>query len=734
MRFDWLQPFLPPDFEGDLPGLWEAFAEESSDANPHGFVAFLFHEGVIKGAAARTALISGDVALTLGMPVAQGHEQLGIIGRGAMGEVVVARDSVLRRAVALKRHVGDEGKAQFLAEAQLTAQLDHPGIVPVYGFDGGGKLGYSMKLIAGGNLEDHVRETREALDRGETLDDAHDLQGRLALFLHVCDAMAYAHEHGVVHRDLKPENIMVGDFNEVLVADWGIAHLIGPDDPQPTPESIVAKSTRERSGRIVGTPVYMSPEQASGNAHALRPPSDQYSLGLILQELVTLKQACPAAEPKEAILAARAAERAPMGPSRQEQVPPELRAIVDRATSPWPGDRYPGVSELAADVRRFVQGEEVHAYPDTPVRAVWRRLQKRPVAVMGGILAVVLVAGTATTLSLFNALQTEQNAQEQQRVLADLVGRVTRHGQSIDRRLNAVERLVESLTEAVASRLRLPSAELPPTPYTPSMIGAPDGPADAHFSERYNQIVSLAHPVAVWPPDVEPASLLASRIRLGDLDEIFDALLLRSFGRAPHEIPPKDRPELFRDELHLMWAYLQLADGLMLSFPGNENWPDDYDGRARPWYQQTIGSLGPRFGELLPDATGSGYLLPCNQAFYGDEGELLGVTGLDLSMDEVIATMEVPDLGAAHVAMLLDEEGRVLLTSLEKGAASAVSMQGQRTKERHPVGVPELEHAVRAGTGSGFVRHGEDLYLYSALNAVPWTLVVQVDADTARIN
>ncbi len=729
MDLHWLRRLLPQDLPGDLEAHWRRFAETTPDPNPHGFVLFLFHEGLIDGRTARRVLVSGDVALSLGRPATRGHERLGVIGRGAMGEVIVARDSVLRRAVALKRHVGQAGQGQFLAEAQITAQLDHPGVVPVYGFDGSGELGYSMKLIRGGNLCDYLDRARRFHDAGEAPDVAHALEARLELFLRVCDAVAYAHDSGVVHRDLKPENIMVGDFHEVLVADWGIAHLIGPEDPQPSPESIAARSTAERSCRILGTPLYMSPEQASGSAHVLRPATDQYSLGLILYELVTLCRANQADEPREVILRASRAEKAPMvHHDASVAVHPALEAIVDRATRPWPDDRYPGVQELAADVRRFLLGEEVHAWPDTPLRATWRRLQRHPVGVMAGLLALVLGAALLTTGSLLQALQTERQAQEQRQTIAGLLGEVTRQGQVLDRQLVEVELLLEGLAVAVASRLQLPPGDVDADPYRPADLGTPTGPPDAARSARYDQVVSFDSPVFVVPPDVPPASLLDSRQRLGDIDDVMKSLLLRSAGADPGALEPEERAALLRAEAQLMWAYLQLEDGLMINYPGNANYPEDYDGRRRPWYRDVVGTLGPRWGRLYPDATGTGYLLPCNQAIYGADGRFLGVAGLDLSMDQVIATIGVSGIEGLEHSLLVDREGRVLLSTLEEGLDSEVSIQGHRTKERAPIGVPELEEAARAGAPSGFVQQGGDLYVFAGLKNVPWMLVARIDA------
>ena len=137
-------------------------------------------------------------------------------------------------------------------------------------------------------------------------------------------------------------------------------------------------------------------------------------------------------------------------------------------------------------------------------------------------------------------------------MLSDLVGQVTEHGNRLDRRLVQVELLLESLTESVVSRLELPSGSGTPAPYLPRMLGTPEGPADVAFSERYNQVITRAHPVWLHGPDVDPETLWESRVRLADLGEVFEELLLRSVGKAPSEVPRDRRPAVFQDELHLM--------------------------------------------------------------------------------------------------------------------------------------------------------------------------------------
>jgi serine/threonine protein kinase len=226
---------------------------------------------------------------------------MSVLGRGGMGVVYLAHDSMLDRDVALKIVERPQDEPN---EARILARLEHPGIVPVHDFGElpDGRLFYAMKRVRG-----------DRLDRWMAA--GHELTDRLGVFLRVCDAVAFAHAQGVIHRDLKPENVMVGEFGEVLVLDWGLA-LRNAD----------CGLRIERAA--AGTPDYMAPEQASGDA-AVDHRADIFSLGAMLGAI---------------------ADTAP------------VLAIARKARAADPGDRYPDVPALSADISRFLAGLAVEAH------------------------------------------------------------------------------------------------------------------------------------------------------------------------------------------------------------------------------------------------------------------------------------------------------------------------------------------------------------------------------------
>jgi serine/threonine-protein kinase len=663
------------------------------------------------------------------------------LGSGGMGEVFTANDTVLNREIAVKvlPNKSSAGLARFVREAQITAQLSHPNVVPVYGLEetDQGNAALTMKLIRGDTFAEYIKQCEAAMGTRDYDHKRHGQSGRIEHFLRVCDAISYSHSRGVVHRDLKPENLMLGDYGEVYVMDWGIARLLGESEDGASFAqseassgseniSVDYKKAKTRVGAIMGTPRYMPPEQMGSDD--VGPKSDQFALGMVLFEMLTYCTPRKITGMNELIEKVYEGYRHCFAEVKQtEPVPLALQAIVNRATEKDPADRYPSVEEFSDDLRRFVHGEEVRARPDNFVRALWRRVRHRPIAVMSALLIALSTAAAVSTISLYRGLEAERLSSIRGQTLAALVAQVTQRANDFDTLLFQVEGLLEGV--ATSSREQLQYApEQPYQIYQPADLKGDNAPADLANIQRYQQRVSFNEFVAVLPPGVELDSVRSELFQLGGLKSVLRDTLLRSERIDASELKKEEADAILVEGTPIHWSYVCLENGTLLNYPGNEEYPVDYDARKRPWYVEAISKKhGANWGVVYADATGSGYLVTCNQPFYDQTGKLLGVAGVDLAMDTVIEQMNMLQLGGLRKTYLMDDSGSVVVSSEEKGRKTAISIGENKTKERSSLGIPELEEHVRKGTTSGFVIVGKEVLVFARLKGLPWTLVGRVE-------
>ncbi|MEE8526707.1 MAG: serine/threonine protein kinase [Thermoanaerobaculia bacterium] len=723
----------------DLRRRWDTYRQQGGDEDAAAFLAYLHRQELISTrdlcellGGSRLELEAGDRAATgsgswTGDGEADGggkYRFLSPVGSGAMGQVHAAKDLRLNRHVAVKEMNPAQARrpakvAEFLHEIQITAQLDHPNIVPVYDLEQGREHpAYSMKLVHGQTLADLIDGARELAERGAPVDDEHSLDTRLDHFLKVCDAVAYAHSRGVVHRDLKPENVMVGAFNEVYVMDWGLAKVIDEE--------------RHRApGEVLGTPAYMSPEQAVGDQELVGLLSDQYTLGLILFELAYLQRARGGSGLRVVALAAGGViDPVDRERSRSAKVSADLAAIIGKATAVAPAGRYADVEALADDLRRYQRGESTEARPDNRWRSLLRWMARHREVAMSAVLAVLLGAAALTIAALLDVQRVRQAAHQREARLSAHLSQVAEQAARAELYFLRLEGLLKGLADS-ALHLLISGAASPDRLYFSSDFDDPGtAPADLVTVPRYRTPVSFAWPSFTLVDGVRLADVRPTLERLIPLRHQFQRTFLGSFSETG-----RDRGELDA-MLHfgvapLIWAYVALEDGVHMSYPGHTGYPVGFDPRKRPWYGLGALSRQPTWGNPYIDVNGQGLILPCVEALVSPAGDerLLGVAGIELTFDLIIdALLQNPELDDVRETYLVDGRGRVMVSIGARDVAAPGGLHGNEELETETLAVPEVVAAVRQGR-SGFFEEDGELWVYQRLEALGWHLVVWSSGD-----
>jgi serine/threonine-protein kinase len=498
--------------------------------------------------------------------------KLRFLARGGLGEIYVADDLELQRDVVLKfiraRHrARTECQAQFQLEAEVTAKLDHPGVVPVYGIGRtpDGRACYAMRYIHGVTLDETIAQfhaPRTPRPDGPGARDlspfsaarASELHNLLMRFVTACKTIAYAHNRGIVHRDLKPDNIMLGKYGETLVVDWGLAMPVDRDDSarasgeETLMPSSGTSSSSGSTGGPVGTPAFMSPEQANGAI--VRPASDIFSLGATLYKLLTGHAPYSGESVHEVVTKARYGSFTP--PRRfDRRVPRPLAAICEKAMAVDPGQRYITAMELADDLERWLAGEPVTAYHESLSERLARWTLRHRIwtqAILTALVAVSLVVTLAAMMLRKSAdsERTARNSAETARTDAELAQKEAVKAQKDALRLSA-EFIAKSVGQDLLSRWLILEREAADAELA-SLVTTPfdDATNDAHDrvkawlanrKVRYDNSTAPAHAWALF----DRLGISRGRSPEGPINTLGKSFLFRDyFHGLGSDIDPKD--------------------------------------------------------------------------------------------------------------------------------------------------------------------------------------------------
>lgn len=730
-----LQPFVSP--QTDLNHEYIKFRTAFPEAELEAFWGYLFDQNLITSTHFQTLHTHTQIDLTT-MPIEEAesdfvyekpetpHELLGKIGEGAMGQIHLAKETDLRRKVAFKslhEKVSQDQAvlAAFLNEVQITAQLDHPNIVPIYSLEQteDHSLAYSMKLVQGKTLKDYITEAQKAYKQEEPLPEHVNQAHLLERFLDLCDAVYFAHSKGIIHRDLKPSNVMIGPYHELYLMDWGIARPIATMSDSPI--ELWYDEWPSESGKIIGTPRYLSPEQALGKNEQMDGRSDQFALGAILFELVCLKPAFRAKSHMDLLQKILRGQRQELSHAYGAYpIHKDLAAIINKAMATKRRHRYDSVAELAKDLRRFIQGKAVLARPESSLEKGVRWLNQRRQWVLTGLLTILALSAGVTIWNQYQEHQNLLQSRAKEQALNSWITRVYEQSQKIDTHFLKVEQALENLAATVKYHLlyNTPSQE-------PTYVQTQFRPPDLALAPYYNLPISVDWVITIPSYNAKESDYEIPLQKILPVRHHLKRMFSSDFSQPELLTAPEQRAMITTKGGPIIWMTIVLKEGVSLGYPGTD-FSGEFDGRQRPYYTLAAHKEGNHWGNPYVDVTGRGLMLPAARSIYDNQGEFLGVVALDSIFDFIIENLLSLPLSSVRKTYLVDPEARVVVDSSQKS-----KFREDKSKAYHEFKLPLFDHPkvvkdILKGQ-SGYLETPEKLLIYYPLPTLGWYYIVEAD-------
>ncbi len=666
------------------------------------------------------------------VPIQSVYEIQDKFAEGGQGIISKGKDKILQRYVAIKSLKSDfldnnEVISNFITEAKITAQLDHPSIIPLYSIQSSSidqGLHISMKLVHGHTLkelnEDTVLLCKQYRKTSIKEITQETLIERLEDFLKVCDAISFAHNKNIIHRDLKPENIMIGEFHEVYVMDWGIAIPY---------EKREEEEYSKKFGSISGTPGYIAPELVVGGIPT--PQSDQYSLGMILFELMTLKQGITGKNIEEIFYKTRDGQLETMEHRFSGcKVSKGLIAIIKKSTALIPEERYSSVEELADDIRHFMLNEEIKARPDNITQKCFRLISKHKNLAATLIMMILLCLSGVAIYALIKQNEAEKRSKIRALKLVDLHSSIENNAHSIDRHFFHIAHLLSRFADNAVIALKegktVKEKNYYPTSQFSNETQLPPGTA---YSTAYKRNINLFAFNYSLAPNLKLAKTKLQIKKIATLrPELLrylvnsdpDAMTLEKFSEGARKALTQGFP--------IRWMSIALSNGLMMTYPGNKGSGKSFDARERPWYKNTKNSKRQKWSKPYIDAFGLGVIISASKSLYDDRGHFHGVASLDMTFDYITNTLMKSK--ARHNSViaryLINEKGDIILSS------NLVSKQLKKAKttnsevQFNPFPFPEIKTYINRNKSGQFetINNGSTTLIgYAPVATLGWYYV-----------
>ena len=584
---------------------------------------------------------------------------------GTQGIIRNAFDKSLKREIVVKSLKVDEieehaqqDERLFVSEARIMAQLDHPSIIPLYGLHSGteNKLHLAMKHIHGKTLKQYMEDVVNLYkcEGIQNFDEELSISTRIEYIIKICEAIDYAHCKGVVHRDLKPENIMIGNYGEVYVMDWGLACLVAPE--KFSGDEIGAHDKNE----LVGTPCYIAPELIRGESCSAQ--SDIFSMGMLLFEVVTLTRAVSGKTINEVLKNIINWNYNPFKHRfLKKRLSNDLKAIVAKAICDPLSQRYKSASDMAKDLRLYLMREETVARPDNIFRKYMRAMGNHKMITLAVVLSILLALSASTIHSLYtqNTLIIKQKAREG--MLASFQSKVSQNASEMERIFFYLKNQLRN-TAYRAGRVLNNKTYINEKIYrSKDFLSKDTAPKDYTYAPAYAMKISLNHTALKLGKGTKLADKLNKRV--AGLQVGFKYITFTSDPDFEYKTKESIKKMISSKGAPLIWIFIGLENGSMFSFPGKA-YAKNYDPRRRPWYKSALKqNKNISWSEPYLDASGLNIVISCMQCVYDNKNNVLGVMGMDISLNYIQKYLFGKQLLPGGKEYLLDKQGRVILSS-----------------------------------------------------------------------